>query len=81
MKAIRVACFAAACSLCFALIGCNPWFWGGAGVGALGTGAAYEHENREAREALDKEFERGQITKDEYLRRKKELEGTSVLDP
>jgi hypothetical protein len=68
-------------ALCAALCGCNPWFWGGAGVGALGTGAAYEHENRKALEDLDEEFERGEITKDEYLRRKHELEGTSILDP
>lgn len=66
--------------ICLALGGCSTAFWGGAAAGAVGTGAVYEHRNRQARDDLEKAFERGEISKEDYLRRKKELDRTSILD-
>jgi len=51
---------------------------GGAAVGAAGTAAVVEHRKQEALEELDRAFERGEIDKAEYLKRKRELERTGV---
>lgn len=48
-------------------------------VGAGAAGAAYEYQNQQALEELEKRFEQGEISKEEYLRRKKEIEGGSVV--
>ena len=61
------------------LTGCSPWFWGGAAVGAVGAGAAYERENRQELDRLERAFKRGEISKQEYLERKKEIEDRSVV--
>ena len=58
--------------------GCGRFF-GGAAVGAGGTGAAYEYQNKKALEELEEEFKKGKIDKDEYLRRKKDIEGRSLI--
>ena len=59
------------------LSGCE--FLGGAAVGAAGTSGAYEYQNKEALEDLDEQFERGEIDRDEYLRRKQEIDDRSVV--
>ncbi|HKL48620.1 MAG TPA: hypothetical protein VJ882_03100 [Desulfuromonadales bacterium] len=59
--------------------GCSREFVGGAAVGAGGAGAAYEYQNKEALEQLEEDFEEGRIDKEEYLRRKKEIEEQSVV--
>ena len=47
---------------------------------ALGRdGAAYERENRKALDQLEREFKRGEISKEEYLKRKKEIEERSAV--
>jgi hypothetical protein len=76
MRAI-VAAGALLCAL--ALAGCSGWFWGGAAAGAAGAGAYYEHENKQALDELEREYERGEIDKDEYFRRKKEIQERSVV--
>jgi hypothetical protein len=71
-----------ALALCLAygpLTACSPAFWGGAAVGAVGAGAAYEHRNAKAMRELDRALERGDISKEEYLKRKEELEKSSVV--
>jgi len=68
-------------SLCVGLSGsdCVPAaLLGGAAVGAAGTAAVVEHRKQEALEELDRAFERGEIDKAEYLKRKRELERTGV---
>ena len=69
----------ALCVACGPVGACSPAFWGGAAVGAVGTGAAYERQNRKAMRELDRSFKRGEITKEEYLKRKEELEKNSAV--
>jgi hypothetical protein len=59
--------------------GCSRGFYGGAAVGAGGTGAAYEYQNKQAIEDLESDFKKGRIDKDEYLRRKKEIQERSLI--
>jgi hypothetical protein len=61
------------------LTGCSGWFWGGAAAGAAGAGAVYEHQNKQALDDLEDDYEEGKIDKDEYLRRKKEIQDRSVV--
>lgn len=67
----------AAALACTSLGGCA--FFGGAAVGAAGTGTAYEVQNRKALDELDDDFEEGRIDRDEYLRRKREIEKRSAI--
>jgi hypothetical protein len=60
-----------------ALGGCA--FLGGVAVGAAGTGAKYEYDKKRELDKLDRSFERGQISKEEYLQRKKEMEKGSIV--
>lgn len=59
--------------------GCSREFVGGAAVGAGGAGAAYEYQNKQALDELEDDFKAGKITKDEYLRRKKEIQEKSLV--
>jgi len=59
------------------LVGCS--FLGGAAVGAAGTSAAYEYQQKQALDELDRELERGRISPEEYRRRKKELQDRSIV--
>jgi len=73
--------FSVLLALVFALgtTGCNKWFWGGAAAaGAAGAGA-YEYSNKEALEDLEEDFEEGKISREEYERRKEEIEDRSVV--
>ncbi|MBT8360991.1 MAG: hypothetical protein KJO32_08550 [Deltaproteobacteria bacterium] len=60
-------------------IGCSRGAIGGAAVGAGAAGAAYEYQNKMALEDLEDDWKAGQISKDEYLRRKKEIEKRSLV--
>ena len=59
--------------------GCSRGFIGGAAVGAGGAGAAYEYSNKRALDGLEHDFNSGRIGKDEYLRRKNEIENRSLI--
>jgi hypothetical protein len=59
--------------------GCSREFIGGAAVGAGGAGAAYEYQNKQALDELEDDFKSGKVTKEEYLRRKKEIEEKSLV--
>lgn len=48
----------------------------GAGVGA---GAAYEYQHKRELDQLQKDYEAGKINKQEYDRRRKEIENRSVV--
>ena len=60
-------------------LGCSRSFIGGAAVGAGGTGAAYEYQNKKALDDLESDFKRGKVTQDEYLRRKDEIQKRSLI--
>lgn len=61
------------------VIGCSRGTIGGAAVGAGAAGAAYEYQNKKALKSLEKDWKTGRISKDEYLRRKKEVEKRSLV--
>ena len=61
------------------ITGCSGWFWGGAAAGAAGAGAAYEIQNREALEDLEEDYKNEKISREEYERRKKEIEDRSIV--
>ena len=68
-----------ALSLSLALTGCSKEVAGGAAVGAVGAGAAYEWQADKAMKDLKEEREAGKISQEEYERRKEEIEKRSLL--
>ncbi|HKL20760.1 MAG TPA: hypothetical protein VJ904_03075 [Tichowtungia sp.] len=60
-------------------IGCSREVVGGAALGAGAAGAAYEYSNKERLEDLRQEYESDQISREEYLRRKQEIEEKSLI--
>lgn len=62
-----------------ALGGCSRAFYGGAAVGAGTAAIAYEVYNEEAMDEIEDDYEDGDISKEEYERRKDEIEDRSVV--
>jgi len=60
-------------------VGCSREVFGGAVLGAGAAGAAYEYSNKNALENLKHDYEQGKISRDEYLRRKQDVEDKSLL--
>lgn len=60
-------------------IGCSRGAIGGAAVGAGAAGAAYEYQNKRALAQLEDDYKAGRISKDEYFRRKQEIEKRSLV--
>ncbi len=48
-------------------------------VGAGAVGGGYEYVNKQKLEQLDRDLEEGKLSRDEYLRRKKEIESGSLV--
>ncbi|HSJ48671.1 MAG TPA: hypothetical protein VLA26_07480 [Gammaproteobacteria bacterium] len=48
-------------------------------TGAAVGGAAYEYSNKRAMDQLKEDLDAGRITAEEYERRKKEIEGRSLV--
>ena len=48
-------------------------------TGAAVGGAAYEYSNKRAMDQLKEDLDAGRITPEEYERRKKEIEGRSLV--
>lgn len=61
------------------LSSCTKETVGGAAVGAGAAGAAYEYQNKRAMDALEEDLEAGRITREEYERRKEEIESKSIV--
>jgi len=59
--------------------GCGRGTLGGAAIGAAGVGAAYEYQNKRQMDRLNEDFQAGRISKDEYDRRKKDIESGSII--
>jgi hypothetical protein len=54
-------------------------FLGGAAVGALGTGAAYEYSARSQMDRLEADYKAERISRSEYEARKSQIEKGSIL--
>jgi len=52
---------------------------GGAAVGAAGVGAAYEYQNKKQMDRLEEDFKAGNISKEEYLKRKEDIKSGSII--
>lgn len=76
---IRTALLAALAAALLVLPGCNKWFWGGAAAAGAAGGAAYEYSNKEAVEDLEEDYEEGRISREEYERRREEIEDRSLV--
>lgn len=63
-----------------ATAGCSNGFYGGAAVGAGTAAVAYEVYNHEAMEDLEEAYDAGDISREEYERRKAKIEGRSVVE-
>ena len=61
------------------LMGCSGAFWGGAGAGALGTGAGYEIQAERQMNQLNEDLKNGKITQAEYDIRKDQIQKGSLL--
>lgn len=61
------------------LIGTGCAFLGGAAVGALGAGAAYEVQAKRQMDRLEEDYKAGRITREEYLDRKRQIEAGSLI--
>lgn len=59
--------------------GCSKEMIGGAAVGAAGVGAAYEYQNKKQMDRLEEDFKAGNITKEEYLKRKEDIKSGSII--
>ena len=62
----------------FAVAGCSSKA-GNVGVGAGAAGAAYEYSNKRSVDKLDQEVKEGKISREEYDRRRKEIEDKSLV--
>jgi len=58
-------------------MGCE--FIGGAAVGALGTGAAYEYNAHSQMQKLEEDYKGERISRKEYDTRKAQIEKGSIL--
>lgn len=59
--------------------GCSRGVVGGAALGAAGAGAAYEYQNKKQLDQLEQDFEAGRIDKEEYQKRKKDIQSGSLI--
>jgi hypothetical protein len=65
-----------------AVAGLAQWgcaFFGGAAVGALGAGAAYEINNKQQMDRLEDDYRSGRINREEYEDRRRQIEAGSVV--
>lgn len=61
------------------LMSCSRNFLGGAAVGAAGAGAAYEYQNKRQMDLLEDDLKAGRIDREEYFRRKQQIESGSLI--
>jgi len=69
-----------ACAALLALAGCSKETVGGAAVGAVGAGAAYEYQMHEQLDELEAQRKAGEISEEEYERRKQEIKDRSIIE-
>ncbi|WP_045222712.1 hypothetical protein [Desulfonatronum thioautotrophicum] len=74
----RILIVALLIGLAGAQVGCNR-FVGGAAVGAVGAGAAYELQNKRQMDRLEQDLREGRITQEEYEARKEQISRGSLI--
>ena len=79
MHLLRISLIAALSSSALLMSACSKEFVGGAAAGGAVAGGAYEYQNKDALDDLEDDFEEGKISREEYLRRKKEIESKSLI--
>ncbi|MHB1141613.1 MAG: SHOCT domain-containing protein [Sulfuricaulis sp.] len=52
---------------------------GNIAIGAGAAGAAYEYQNKRAMDELNRDYQAGTVSKEEYERRKNEIEKRSIV--
>jgi cytochrome c-type biogenesis protein CcmH/NrfG len=62
-----------------ALAACTNSFYGGAAAGAGAAGVTYEVYNKRQLDQLERDYERGDISAEEYERRRREVEDRSLV--
>lgn len=70
---------AVALAVPLAIAGCGNRAVTGAAVGGAAAGGAYEYQNKRALDRLEHQYESGEISRDEYERRKDEIEDRSLV--
>lgn len=70
---------AIAAVLAVGLAGCSSKTGTAAAVGVGAAGAAYEYSNKRAMDELKEQRESGQISQEEFNRRKQEIESRSAV--
>ena len=60
------------------LSGCGS-FWNGAGVGVVGTGAAYEINAKTQLDQLERDYKDGKMTQAEYEARRDQIKKGSLV--
>lgn len=68
---------AMATMLVLGTVGCSSKA-GNIAIGAGAAGTAYEYQNKRAMDELNQEYQAGKISKEEYERRKLEIEKRSI---
>ena len=68
----------AATLLAVGIAGCSSKA-GNVAVGAGAVGAAYEYQNKQAMDELERDRQAGKISQEEYDRRKREIEKRSLI--
>jgi len=59
--------------------GCSERFLVGGAVGAAAAGGAYEYQNKKALNELERDLESGRISREEYRRRREEIDRRSLI--
>ena len=79
MSVKHLILFVSAIFIVTTMQGCSKEIIGGAAVGAAGVGAAYEYQNKKQMDRLEEDFKAGNITKEEYLKRKEDIKSGSII--
>jgi hypothetical protein len=79
-KAVTATALAMVLGASLTTTGCAPrTTTGGAVVGGAAVGGVYEYQNKRALDALEQQFRRGEITREEYDRRRREISRRSLI--
>jgi len=76
---LPTAAIAAVLAAAGATAGCSTNEVAGGLLGGAAVGGAYEYSNKRALEDLREEYESGEITREEYERRRRDIEKRSII--